>query len=316
MIESQFPSLKDIVDCLKNHYSIEVKSITPLSDGADMNAATYKAQTHDKSYFVKLKRDHENTTILDLLHSAGVQNIILPIHSMHIENYSLTIFPFIEGVNGFTKRLTDDQWIMLGKTLRQIHDIEVPSSVPINRETFSPKWRQIVRSLPTEPHDNLSSDFLNFMKERQSVIQRLIHRAEQLSHTIKNQKLVLCHSDIHGGNVLLTHNNIYIVDWDEPIMAPKERDLMFIGGGVANVWNEPQEEILFYKGYGSTDIDIPLLTYYRHERIVQDIAEFGQALLFPTSHNKAEMYQHFVSMFDPNGVIDIAFKTDSRLTDV
>lgn len=32
-----------------------------------------------------------------------------------------------------------------------------------------------------------------------------------------------------------------IVDWDEPIMAPKERDLMFIGGGVANVWNDPSE---------------------------------------------------------------------------
>ena len=28
-------------------------------------------------------------------------------------------------------------------------------------------------------------------------------------------------------------------------MAPKERDLMFIGGGVANVWNHPSEEIAF-----------------------------------------------------------------------
>ncbi len=24
---------------------------------------------------------------------------------------------------------------------------------------------------------------------------------------------------------------LYIVDWDNPILAPKERDLMFIGGG-------------------------------------------------------------------------------------
>lgn len=31
-------------------------------------------------------------------------------------------------------------------------------------------------------------------------------------------------------------------------MAPKERNLMFIGGGVANVWNNPREEKFFYKG--------------------------------------------------------------------
>ena len=69
------------------------------------------------------------------------------------------------------------------------------------------------------------------------------------------------------------------MDWDEPIMAPKERDLMFIGGGIANVWNDPQEEIYFYKGYGNTDINIPILAYYRLERIVEDIAEYVQALL-------------------------------------
>ena len=67
---------------------------------------------------------------------------------------------------------------------------------------------------------------------------------------------MLCHSDIHGGNVLINGNNpIYIVDWDEPIMAPKERDLMFIGGGVANVWNKPHEEEFFYKGYGPTEVN-------------------------------------------------------------
>ena len=42
--------------------------------------------------------------------------------------------------------------------------------------------------------------------------------------------------------------DLYIVDWDAPIMAPKERDLMFIGGGVANVWNNPHEEDCFIKG--------------------------------------------------------------------
>ena len=73
---------------------------------------------------------------------------------------------------------------------------------------------------------------------------------------------MLCHADIHGGNVLIdADGSIYIVDWDDPIMAPKERDLMFIGGGVANVWNNPHEEEVFYKGYGKTEMNMPILAY-------------------------------------------------------
>ena len=108
---------------------------------------------------------------------------------------------------------------------------------------------------------------------------------------------------------------IYIVDWDDPIMAPKERDLMFIGGGVANVWNKPHEEELFYKGYGKTEVNTTILAYYRHERIVEDIADYGQDLLLTTAggEDRPEMYKHFIGMFEPSGVVDIAFKTDPFL---
>ena len=70
--------------------------------------------------------------------------------------------------------------------------------------------------------------------------------------------------------------DLYIVDWDAPIMAPKERDLMFIGGGVANVWNNPHEEDCFYQGYGNSEINQVILAYYRHERIIEDIAIYGR----------------------------------------
>lgn len=155
------------------------------------------------------------------------------------------------------------------------------------------------------------------MREHRAEIQRLVNVAESLGQKIQEQSpaCVLCHSDIHGGNVLIDKNGaIYIVDWDEPIMAPKERDLMFIGGGVGNVWNNPHEEEFFYKGYGKAEIDRRILAYYRHERIVEDIAEYGQALLLTTAgdENRREMYKQFVDMFELNGVIDIAFKTDEE----
>ncbi len=151
------------------------------------------------------------------------------------------------------------------------------------------------------------------MTKHQKTILQLIERAETLALSLKKQSLqfVLCHSDIHAGNVFIDRNeNIYIVDWDEPILAPKQRDLMFIGGGVANVWNNPQEEEIFYKSYGETQINIETLAYYRHARIVEDIAVLAQELLKATDKQaQTILYKHFIGQFEPNGVVDIAFRT-------
>lgn len=153
------------------------------------------------------------------------------------------------------------------------------------------------------------------MKEHRRVIQSLVNRAEQLRQKIQNQspEFVLCHSDIHAGNVLITDDgSLYIVDWDQHIMAPKERDLMFIGGGVAKIWNNSREEELFYNGYGTTAINREVLAYYRSERIVEDIAIYSRQLLLTTDGgtNRETMYKQFIDMFEPRGVVEIAFKTD------
>lgn len=47
--------------------------------------------------------------------------------------------------------------------------------------------------------------------------------------------------------LVVDEESIYIIDWDEPMFAPKERDLMFIGGGIGNVWNKPHEIDYFMK---------------------------------------------------------------------
>lgn len=203
--------------------------------------------------------------------------------------------------------------------------MEVPPVIHnrIKEETYSPQSRDAFRSLYTHIEDvplvdEIGLKLQKFMKKNMSVIRRLVDRAEQLGMKLQNHspEFVLCHSDIHGGNVLILENSdIYIVDWDKPTMAPKERDLMFIGGGVGNVWNKPLEEKLFYKGYGKTEINPISLAYYRHERIVEDMAIYSQELLLTTAggENRIEMYKHFIAMFEPQGVVDIAFQTDESL---
>jgi len=328
-------SNQHIIDCLNTDYGINATRLTFLPIGADMNASVYKAETHDQSsYFIKLKRGHHHdisATIIALLHDAGIQQIIPPIKTndgqpiQHVDDFTLIVSPFIEGQDGFSRDLTDDQWVTLGKVMRQIHEIDVPPLIQlmVRREDYSPKWREAVRSLYAHIEselsiDEISSKLMMFMKNQAAVIHRLVDRAEQLGKQIQDQlpEFVLCHSDIHGGNVLMDGNDIiYMVDWDDPIMAPKERDLMFIGGGIANVWNRPHEENFYYKGYGKTEINMAILAYYRHERIVEDIAEYGQQLLLTSvgDQSRVESYKHFIAQFEPRGVVEIAFKTDENL---
>ncbi len=335
MIEKQAISEQRIVTCLKADYGIDVVTLTFLPLGADMNASVYKAQGSDQlSYFVKLKHGNHHdlsVTVHSLLHDAGIQHIIPPFKTtngqstLHIDDFTLIVYPFVEGQNGFVRNLTDNQWVTLGKVLKQVHEFDMPLLVQnqIRRETYSPKWRDAVRSLyshiEAEPsYDEVALKLKLFMKECCSPINRLVDRSEQLSKKIQEQspEFVLCHSDIHGGNALIDEKgSIFIVDWDEPIMAPKERDLMFIGGGVANIWNNPHEKEFFYNGYGKTEINRTILAYYRHERIVEDIAIYGQVLLLTTAggEDRAEMYKQFIDMFEPRGVVDIAFKTDEGL---
>lgn len=322
MKERHTLSDKLISHCLNIDYGIDVATLTFLPIGADPDASVYKAQTHDhQSYFVKLKRGHHHDisiVILELLHDAGIQQVIPPIKtvlgrpSQRIEGYTLIVYPFVNGQDGFSRDLTDKQWSALGKVLRQVHEIEVPPSIQhqLRKERYSPKWREAVRSLYAYSEES------GFMKEKMPAIRRLVDRAEQLGQKLQGQspQFVLCHSDIHGGNVLMEGDEtIYIVDWDDPIMAPKERDLMFIGGGVANVWNKPHEEELFYKGYGRSEINSTLLAYYRHERIVEDIAFYGHELLL--KGRGGEISKQFVDMFAPRGVVEIAFETDRGLSD-
>jgi spectinomycin phosphotransferase len=120
--------------------------------------------------------------------------------------------------------------------------------------------------------------------------------------------------DLHAGNILIDVNGaLYIVDWDNPILAPKERDLMYAGGGQFGEARTPQqEEVLFYEGYGPASIDPTALAYYRYERIVEDIAVFCEQI-FSTNdggEDRKQGLRYLMSNFDPNGAIEIAYRSE------
>ena len=104
-----------------------------------------------------------------------------------------------------------------------------------------------------------------------------------------------------------------MVDWDNPILAPKERDLMAIGGGLMGNWRPPQEEeLLFYRGYGDVQIDTQALAYYRYERIIQDIAVYCEQLLLTVDggEDRAQALHYLMANFLPGSTIALAYRSD------
>jgi spectinomycin phosphotransferase len=108
------------------------------------------------------------------------------------------------------------------------------------------------------------------------------------------------------------NGEFFIVDWDAPLLAPKERDLMFIGGGIDDNWKTKQDIALFYEGYGKTEINYAALAYYRYERIIEDLIAFCKQLLLTDEGgaDREQAYRWFTSNFEPGQTIEIAKDTD------
>jgi spectinomycin phosphotransferase len=333
------PDIKDekIVDCLQRDFGLNVVQVAFLPLGADRNTAVYRAVTDGaRPYFVKLRRgvfDETTVAVPKFLHDQGIKQIIAPMPSRSqqlwasLGSFNVTVYPFVEGKSGFETGLTEDHWADFGRALKAVHGAAVPPALAarIQQETFSPQWRELVRSFQAQVEtttfrEPVAAELAAYMKVKRGVIGDLVNRAARLSTALRTQSLeiVLCHSDVHAANILIsTSGDLYIVDWDNPILAPKERDLMFIGAGICTPPNDylANEEELFYRGYGQIQVDPVALAYYRYERIVQDIAAYCEQLLLTDEGgaDRKEGLRQLTSQFLPNDVIDIAYRSEKDL---
>lgn len=333
------PNIQDaaLIDCLRKNYGLPIKQITFLPLGSDRNTVVYRADAEGgAAYFVKLRREDFNEMSLvvpKFLSSQGVPHIIAPLASLdgkvwvQVSGYYLSVYPFILGRNGHDVGLADTHWVELGRTLRGLHSTALPPEMlaRVPKENFSGEWRERVRQFQkkideTTFVDPVASALADLLRRRRTVVDSLVRRAERLGAVLKDNlpPLLLCHADIHAWNMLIqADGTFYVVDWDTIILAPKERDLMFIASGLFGKMRTPeQEEALFYQGYDDQrQVDPVGLAYYRCERIVRDIAEYCEDIFLtePGGESKAENLRQLSLQFEPGQVVDMALRSEQYL---
>jgi spectinomycin phosphotransferase len=332
MLEPPPLPTEKIISSLHDSYDIKVSKLDFLPIGNDSNSWVYKAHTKNESYFLKAKRlpvYKPSLAIPHYLKEQGLHQVVAPLPSktqnlyQTLDDFALILYPFIDGDNGMNLGLSDKQWLEYGVFLKNLHAIKLPDelSTTIQRETFIPHPERLELTktfqatiLEHKPSSTLEKEWIEFWKSKHEEISKIITRTEELGKMLQHEKpqFVLCHADIHTANLLIDkQNNLFVVDWDGPIIAPKERDLMFIGGSIAMLAANTKSA-LFYQGYERTDINITALAYYRYEWIIQDIGDYVWRIFSADmgEETKQHALQGFRSFFEPGDIVDVAYKSD------
>jgi spectinomycin phosphotransferase len=328
------PNMSDerIITALQENFSIPVVDIEFLPLGLDSSAWSYRIDAENGIYFLKLRKEIPNPAgilIPRFLKEQGIQQVMAPLSTKNGEawagadDFFFILYPFITGERVMDVGMSDAHWVEFGSVMRQLHSTKPHPELlrQIKRETFIPKQLELAKELHAwvktrEYNDPFQKELADFWLENYETIATILERTESLAKRMQatNLEFVLCHADIHTVNVLLTADDkIYIVDWDETLLAPKERDLLFVIGSIFNDTSDGRWEQLFFEGYGETKVDPLALAYYRYDWCVEDIGEFAKDVFGRENigaETKANSIRWFKSLFAQGNSVETALNTD------
>lgn len=314
---------------LAAHYGLATATLTFLPVGNDAASFVYRAEGADgRRYFLKVRASGgfspASLLVPRALHDRGIPHIAAPLPTpggalwVALGDFALSLAPFLDARTARAAGLSLAQWEALGATLRQIHTADLPTDIyqQIPRERFVPSRRdllpRIAALVAADPgSDPLLHDLGRLWRERAAQIAALTDSADRLGAALRGagRPPVLCHADLHSWNILLdSDQQMWIVDWDEVVLAPKERDLMFVVGGIGRGLVSANESAAFLRGYGDPAIDKQTLAYYRAAWAVQDIAAYAEICIAPdrSAESRRDALAGLTDVFAPGNIADIA----------
>ncbi|MEM7536254.1 MAG: aminoglycoside phosphotransferase family protein [Chloroflexota bacterium] len=338
------PNIPDdaIIAGLTKHYDLNVLDLTFLPLGNDSGAWVYAVITStNEKFFLKVRRGtpYQPTVLVPrTLYDQGINDVVAPLYTntntlwASLDGFSLILYPFVEGEMGAVVGLSHEHIRVLGRILKRIHENQPNPDGPLAGVPIEPFISKLIDTVQKvkakmdagEYSDDLEKELWLFWQEKRDEIEHILARTDELGQQLQAEEhqIVLCHADIHTYNTLMTPTKeLVIVDWDETLFAPKERDLMFMIGGIwGGTGDIALDEKLFFEGYGITDMDTQVdwraHAYYRYEWVVQEIGDYGaRVLLMPDfgDETRADAVRGFKSLFDTGDVVEKAYESEARV---
>lgn len=322
--------------CLQEQYGLASVTLEFLSLGLDYNAGVYRVVSEQgTAYLLKVTSRplyEPGCLVPRYLNDQGITSVVAPVPTRsgalwtRVEDWTVIVYPFIDGETSWTG-MTDEQWKEVGTIFQQIHQVMLPPEgfSSLRKETFDPtEYTRWVRAFETQHFQQRLGGSVSERALRSSwmahqpTIHAVVTSLETLAGVLQSRTLpsVICHADLHPANLLRDHRgHVFVLDWDEVMLAPKERDFLFVQASSADSEALPGTPA-FFQGYGQTDIDWMALTYYRYERVVQDLIACAQEVFFRDDlgeGTKTDSVQLFQAILAEGGEIDAAFQASAHL---
>jgi spectinomycin phosphotransferase len=285
---------------VRTGWQLPVTAARHLGIGLDPHARAFEAATAaGERFFVKVRSVPAGpAAVLVPLHlrRRGLAAVVAPVGTtagrpwLDVNGHQVLVYPFVAGTGAWRTGLTDAQWLDYAAFLAALHGTAVPPDLAthVEEEAFDPpslaRLEETAARIGTaQPRTAAQHELLALWHRNVDRITELAARTAELRDLVRARRPpnVLCHTDIHTGNVLVdAAGKLSIVDWDAPLRAPRERDLMYVLGGP---WSDQpvtgHQERLFWRGYGAHEVDRAALAYYLCERVIDDVEQFARRIL-------------------------------------
>lgn len=143
-------------------------------------------------------------------------------------DYILIMYDFIDEAHP-SEDFKNLNFYKLALIFIKLHSIPIKKFSEVPKENFDIEYATGIQNLF---HNNLKFDkydqiMLQQLKHHQEFLNKAIDTMLKIKNKIEdiNLEFVLIHGDAHHYNILQTSTELFLIDWDNIILAPRERDL-------------------------------------------------------------------------------------------
>jgi spectinomycin phosphotransferase len=293
-----------LIDVLHREYGLQVERLTYLKQAWVAHCYAVDC-AGGKRYFCKFyeqerqartyARDLEFYLSLShqLVHKRLLPTAACPVPTLRkqfavpFDGHLLILFHWIEGRTVGFERFPDDLLAKLATLIGRLHastpQIDWPNPP---REGFDLPFEEgLLQGLDalegiTSADTPGKRGLRRLLLPRRAEILELLERLKELQALVRagDVERVICHTDLHGGNLILDdRGRLHVLDWEGAMFAPAEHDLFFFA------WEERFWELFlprYERAFRPVRLDSATFGFYSYRRNLEDLAEWIVRILY------------------------------------